>query len=258
MCEEIRILNDGVSRVFLVVEAEINPFTFEYAQKHRQAFAHDEAVLQLLEHAEYRGPKFGYLVGTGETQLDGDESRQFAREQADQAIATLIRLHQFIMDEFNLKHNDDFGVPDDLPESKNQFAWNIANDTIGPLPNVWDEKNLIAAPAGIKANKMRLFVVLAFADDFKHDKKSAAAIIQGLKTASADCHADIEDIGTFAKHASITALLPLAIPPDNFIKGIISSGNRAAGQPIFKKDYLVTNGEKPTPQDIMAFLQQAE
>ena len=29
LCEEARILDDCVSRVFLVVEAEINPFTFE-------------------------------------------------------------------------------------------------------------------------------------------------------------------------------------------------------------------------------------
>ena len=55
LCEETRILDDSVSRVFLVVEAEINPFTFEYVQKHRQRFANDESVLQLLDHAEYRG-----------------------------------------------------------------------------------------------------------------------------------------------------------------------------------------------------------
>lgn len=32
LCEETRILDDSVSRVFLVVEAEINPFTFEWAE----------------------------------------------------------------------------------------------------------------------------------------------------------------------------------------------------------------------------------
>ena len=60
LCEETRILDDSISRVFLVVEAEINPFTFEYVQKHRTRFADDEAVMQLLNHAENRG-KFGYV-----------------------------------------------------------------------------------------------------------------------------------------------------------------------------------------------------
>src|SRR3990167_7497630 len=68
LSEEIRILDDSVSRVFLVVEAEINPFTFEYVRQHRQKFAHDQAILTLLDHAEYRG-QFGYVVGAGEVEL---------------------------------------------------------------------------------------------------------------------------------------------------------------------------------------------
>src|SRR3989338_9950416 len=68
LCEETRILDDSVSRIFLVVEAEINPFTFEYVRNCREHFADDEPVLQLLDHAEYRG-KFGYVVSAGEVKL---------------------------------------------------------------------------------------------------------------------------------------------------------------------------------------------
>ena len=102
LCEEARILDDSVSRVFLVVEAEINPFTFEYVKKNRQKFVGDEPVLQLLDHAEYRG-KFGYVVSAGEVGLQDEESRQFARKRADMTIQTLIRMHVFVMDECGLR-----------------------------------------------------------------------------------------------------------------------------------------------------------
>src|SRR3989338_9611688 len=87
LCEETRILDDSVSRVFLVVEAEINPFTFKYVQKHRQQFVGDESVLQLLDHAEDRG-KFGYVVSAGEVEFQDEEAVLFARKQTDATIQT--------------------------------------------------------------------------------------------------------------------------------------------------------------------------
>lgn len=105
LCEETRILDDSVSRVFLVVEAEINPFTFEYVQKCRKQFAGDEPVLQLLDHAEYRG-KFGYVVAAGEVKLEDKGSIEFARKQADMTTQTLIRMHAFVMKEFGLRQGD--------------------------------------------------------------------------------------------------------------------------------------------------------
>ncbi|HCC06082.1 TPA: hypothetical protein DEP94_01835, partial [Candidatus Nomurabacteria bacterium] len=100
--EQTRILDDSVSRVFLVVEAEINPFTFEYVKKNKKKFENDEAVIQLLNHAEYRG-KFGYVVGAGEVEVDIEGAREFAERQRDSTIKTLIRMHKFIINEFNLK-----------------------------------------------------------------------------------------------------------------------------------------------------------
>lgn len=107
LCEETRILDDSVSRVFLVVEAEINPFTFECIQRHRQQFADDEPVTQLLDHAEYRG-KFGYVVSAGEVELRDEASRRFARKQADMTIHTLIRMHAFVIEKYDLRQQGNF------------------------------------------------------------------------------------------------------------------------------------------------------
>ena len=112
LCEETRILDDSVSRVFLVVEAEINPFTFEYIQKNRKKFETDEEVNQLLHHAEYRG-KFGYVVSAGEVEIRDKESYDFAQKQKDMTIKTLIRMHRFVMDEYNLQGTNTFGVIED-------------------------------------------------------------------------------------------------------------------------------------------------
>ncbi|MDO8594082.1 MAG: hypothetical protein Q7R93_01020 [bacterium] len=104
LCEETRILDDSISRIFLVVEAEINPFTFECIQEHRKRFADDEPVTQLLDHAEYRG-EFGYVVSAGEIELRGEESKRFMRKQADMTIQTLIRMHAFVIEKYNLRQH---------------------------------------------------------------------------------------------------------------------------------------------------------
>ena len=49
---QTRILDDKVSRIFLSVEAEINPLTFELLEKHRAQFIDDQKILQLLDCAE--------------------------------------------------------------------------------------------------------------------------------------------------------------------------------------------------------------
>jgi N-acetylneuraminate synthase/sialic acid synthase len=45
---ETRILDDRVSRIFVLVEASINPFTFELVQRHRERFA--DVVIGLSDH----------------------------------------------------------------------------------------------------------------------------------------------------------------------------------------------------------------
>src|SRR3989344_7125311 len=231
LCEETRILDDSVSRVFLVVEAEINPFTFEYIKNNRQNFLNDEQVLQLLEHAEYRGD-FGYVVSAGEVELDGEESKTFVREKANVTTQTLIRMHKFVIDEFCLQKENKFGVIKDIE------------------PLVWDE-NL----GGIqKINKMRFFFVLAFDTDFDFKKQTVFTYMENLMRVSSNFKVEIEDCESFHEYMLITTLVPMDVVPGGFIENVIKEINKNSKKSLFLKDHFISNMKKPSPQEVMNFL----
>lgn len=95
---QTRILDDSISRVFLVVEADINPFTFETIQKYREKFSDDQKILQLLDHAEYRGQEFGYVTSAFEAEYKNEGVMREAQERYKYTIETLIKMHKFTMD----------------------------------------------------------------------------------------------------------------------------------------------------------------
>lgn len=253
LCEETRILDDSISRIFVVVEAEINPFTFEYVQKARDRFIGDEAVIALLDHAEYRG-KFGYVVSAGEVELKDEGARQFAKRQADMAIETLIRMHRFVMDEFALGNKKGFGIMEDELSSEERFVWNETTGMVEAEDGLWDGKTLIGAPAGGEDNKMRLFIVLLFKKNFVFKSERASIFAKTLKKIARDFNVRVEDCGVFSEYLLITALLPFGVTPADFIESILADAETKGV--VFRKDYIVTNTKKPTPEEIIAFLGQ--
>jgi len=94
---ETRILDDKVSRVFLIVGVDINPLTYELVKKHRAQFADDPKILQLLDHAEYRGQEFGYMTSAFEAEYRDESVMREAQEQLKYTIETLIKMHDFVM-----------------------------------------------------------------------------------------------------------------------------------------------------------------
>jgi len=253
LCEEVRILGDGVSRVFLVVEAEINPFTFEYILEYREKFKDDQAIQQLLDHADYRD-KHGYIVYAGETELRGKESVDFAQEQASAAVQTLIKMHAFIIDEFGLEKNSGFGVVKDPLKNEN-FIWNSLSGQIEPADDeIWDEETLVGSPAGICNNKARFYFVLPFGRDFEHKKESAMLIIKNIKKTSAHFKAEIEEVESFQEYFFMTVLLPFEIAPADYIETFLNKCNTMAKKIIFQKNYLINNTKRPSPKEIMSFL----
>ena len=94
---ETRILDDKETRKFIIVEQNINPLSFEIIKKNSDKFKNDTPIMQLLEHAEYRGQKFGYVVcafmkeyrESGDL-IEGQECVDFSKEM-------LIRIHKFVM-----------------------------------------------------------------------------------------------------------------------------------------------------------------
>lgn len=257
LCEETRILDDRVSRVFLVVEASINPFTFEYIQKRRSQFLGDEPVLQLLDYAEYRDQQFGYVVSAGEVELEGEESKGFARKQADMTIQTLIRMHEFVMDKCGLGRDSRYGVVKDKTPRDNRFVWNDAAGRAEPVSDeLWDDTVLVGSPAGVQNNKVRFFIILAFDKGFDFKQASALVFAKTLKMVAMKFNVEIENAETFKEYAALTAFLPFDVVPASFIEAVITECVMATKRPIFQKDYFVTNVQKPTLEQIAAFLHQ--
>ncbi|MCI0542364.1 hypothetical protein L0Y69_01225 [bacterium] len=255
LCEETRILDDSVSRVFLVVEAEINPFTFEYIQKHRKQFAQDEPVLQLLDHAEYR-EKFGYVVSAGEVEMEDEDSVRFARKQADMTIQTLTRMHAFVMDEYGLRQDDKYGIVEEKTPRDEHLVWNEEEEKVeGIGDGLWDEKTLVGTPAGVRNNKMRCFIIFAFEKNFEFKKEAATLFAKTLKISSASFQVEIENVEAFQEYILVTALLPFDIAPGDFIEAIIDTCN-VGRKSIFQKDHFISNVKKPTQEQIMSFLAQ--
>lgn len=68
---ETRILDESVSRVFAIVEAEINPFTFKLVKKNRAAFADDIMIGGMLDSGVYRGWEVGFIAHPFSAQISG-------------------------------------------------------------------------------------------------------------------------------------------------------------------------------------------
>ena len=94
---QTRVLDDSVSRIFLVVEAEINPLTYELIKKARAKFIDDLKIIQLLDHAEYRGQDFGYVTSAFEAEYRNESVMREAQERVKYTIETLIKMHKFVM-----------------------------------------------------------------------------------------------------------------------------------------------------------------
>ena len=102
LSQEVRILDDSVSREFITVEVHINPTTFELVKKHRndKEFKDDIAIQQLLDYSEFRGEKFGY-VSMAFTQEYLDENvLRTGRLALRRVQDTIIKIHKFVMSEY--------------------------------------------------------------------------------------------------------------------------------------------------------------
>lgn len=254
LIEQTRILDDSVSRIFLVVEAEINPFTFEYISKNRNKFLNDEPILQLLDHAEYRGD-FGYVVSAGEVELSDEESKRFARKQAKMTTETLIRMHEFVNNEFSLKKENKFETTKAIVPSEGKLVW---NENLGGVEIVddglADRNTLIGSPFRILYNRVRFFVVLVFNKKFDFSEKSVKTFASTLKVTAEDFNILIEDCESFYEYVLITIHIPFDTIPVDFVETVIKESNKANRTPIFIKDHLATSMNKPKPEQIMGFL----
>lgn len=93
-----RILDDFISRVFIVVEVAINPYTFELVKSNRKKFNNDLEIQQLLDHAEFRGQAHGYVSMAFSDEFDNEEVMVRAQKRLHESEEMIIRLHKYVME----------------------------------------------------------------------------------------------------------------------------------------------------------------
>ena len=94
---QTRILDDKVSRVFIEVEVEINPLTYEIIEQNIKQFKDDMMITQLIEHADYRGPEFGYVSSAYSCEYYDESVMKEAKKRLEYAKKTIIKMHKFVM-----------------------------------------------------------------------------------------------------------------------------------------------------------------
>lgn len=98
---ETRILDDSVSRIFVIVEVHINPFTYEAIKKNRNLFDNDPLIQQLLDHSDFRGQSHGYVSLVFQDEYTDENVVKEAKEQLEYAKATVIKMHKFVLNMIN-------------------------------------------------------------------------------------------------------------------------------------------------------------
>ena len=94
---ETRILDDKEARKFIIVELNINPLSFEIIKKNRNQFKDDIFIIQILDNAEYRGQKFGYVTCAFMKEYRESSDLIEGQERLDYSKEILIKIHKFVM-----------------------------------------------------------------------------------------------------------------------------------------------------------------
>ncbi len=97
---EHRILDDSVTRVSILVEVNINPYSFKLIKKDRDKFADDELIQALINNARYISQGNGYLSGSfaGKFNFTTDEEiMKKGKEILAETKKALIKIHQYVM-----------------------------------------------------------------------------------------------------------------------------------------------------------------
>ena len=102
---ENRILDDSLSRVFVIVETEVNPLTFELVKKHRDKFKKNKMIQGILDHSDFQGESYGYVSYAYREELmqEGDmdvnnKPLEIAHKVLAVAQRSIIEMHEFVLE----------------------------------------------------------------------------------------------------------------------------------------------------------------
>ena len=101
---ETRILDDETSRMFLKVEVTINPFTFEFIQKHKEHFTRNKRILDILQYGRYVDEKQGYHAPLFCVPYDRD-MLEIGTKVLNETEIAIKKMHTYIMNNLDRYHN---------------------------------------------------------------------------------------------------------------------------------------------------------
>ncbi|MCX6752286.1 MAG: hypothetical protein NTZ87_02185 [Candidatus Nomurabacteria bacterium] len=101
LIKQVRILDDQISRIFLIVEVNVNPTTFEivFENRNNTEFKDDIIVQQLLDTSDYRGSNFGYVSMAFEGEYTDEEVLLKAGNHRKYCEETILKMHKFVLGE---------------------------------------------------------------------------------------------------------------------------------------------------------------
>ena len=143
-----RILGVSVSRVFLVAEAYINPFTFEYVAKNLKSFPADHPVHNLIKNASYEGGSYGYVVQAGQEEFIDQRALRLVHGYMETLTSIVIEMHEFVIAGYGLKRVDNHArsraaMADNKVKKSEDF--DILKENVGVLYHSilpWKNKNI--------------------------------------------------------------------------------------------------------------------
>lgn len=95
---QTRILEDSVSRVFIIVETNINPLTYKIISQNIARFKNDSVINTLINSAEYMGEDFGYVSDIFVQEYVSEKTMKEANKHLKNANKAIIEMHRFVMD----------------------------------------------------------------------------------------------------------------------------------------------------------------
>lgn len=101
---ETRIQNDDASKIFLEVAATINPLTFELVKKHKEQFADNKRICDILKYAEYTDEAHGYKVSLFSIPYD-HTLLEVANQVLEETEDAIKRMHTFTINHFDINAN---------------------------------------------------------------------------------------------------------------------------------------------------------
>ena len=94
---ETRILDDRVSRIFVLVELQINPYTYELIKNHRNKFKDDPSIQQIIDTSEYRGQADGYVSCLFSDEFNDHAVLERANEALKQGELVIVKMHKYVL-----------------------------------------------------------------------------------------------------------------------------------------------------------------